>query len=90
MYSKNDIFIFSIDIIHSVLYYYSMGIINQKSDNLIKLINGLSLLDNQDQERIFRMVDTLNETDENVKKEVFSNNYPLKEEISLVYADDEI
>jgi len=65
-----------------------MGIINQKSDNLIKLINGLSLLDNQDQERIFRMVDTLNETDENVKKEVFSNNFPLKKETTSAYADD--
>ena len=67
-----------------------MGIIEQKSDNLIKLLNGLSLLDNQEQERIIRMVDTLNAADVRIKKEVIYYNSPLKEETSLVYADDEI
>jgi len=67
-----------------------MGIIEQKSDNLIKLLNGLSLLDNQDQERIINMVDTLNVADVSIKKEVIYYNSPLKEETSLVYADDEI
>ena len=67
-----------------------MGIIEQRSDNLIKLLNGLSLLDNQDQERIINMVDTLNVADVRIKKEVIYYNSPLKGETSLVYADDEI
>jgi hypothetical protein len=67
-----------------------MGIINQKSDNLIKLMNGLSLLDSQDQDRIIRMVDTLNAADENINKDVFSYNALLKDEATLVYADDKV
>ena len=67
-----------------------MGIIEQKSDNLIKLLNGLSLLDNQDQERIINMVDTLNVVDENINKDVFYCDSLLKTETTSVYADDEI
>ena len=66
-----------------------MGIMEQKSNNLIKLMNGLALLDNQEQERIINMVDTLNTADENIKKDVFSYFSPLKEETTSAYADDD-
>jgi len=65
-----------------------MGSIIQRNNNLIKMLDGLSLLDNQDQERIIKMVDTLNAADENVKKEVFSYISPLKKETTSAYADD--
>ena len=90
MYSKDDIFIFGIDVIHRVIYDYTMGIMEQKSNNLIKLMNGFALLDNQEQERIINMVDTLNTADENIKKDVFSYFSPLKEETTSAYADDDL
>jgi hypothetical protein len=65
-----------------------MGSIIQRNNNLMKMLDGLSLLDNQDQERIIKMVDTLNAADENVKKEVFSYISPLKKETTLAYTDD--
>jgi len=36
-----------------------MSICDIKSDNLVKLLDGLSQLDNEDQERIIGIVDTL-------------------------------
>jgi len=65
-----------------------MGIINQKKDNLVKLLNGLSLLDDQDQERIIRMVDTLDAVDMEVKGKIFSNALSLKLDLPSAYADD--
>jgi len=65
-----------------------MGSIIQRNNNLIKMLDGLSLLDNQDQERIIKMVDTLNAADENVKKEVFSYISPLIKETTSAYAGD--
>jgi hypothetical protein len=50
-----------------------MGIIDQRQDNLVNLLDGFSLLDNQDQERIIRVVDTLDSTDRMVKKELFND-----------------
>jgi hypothetical protein len=47
-----------------------MGIIMQKSDNLKKLLGGLALLDEQDQERIIRVVDTLEVADKKVKEDI--------------------
>jgi hypothetical protein len=65
-----------------------MGKKKKKSDNLIKLLNGLSLLDNEDQERIINMVDTLNVVDENINKDVFYCDSLLKTETTSAYADD--
>jgi c-di-GMP-related signal transduction protein len=48
-----------------------MGINIQKYNNLEKLLDGISLLEEQDQERIIRVVDTLNLTDKKVKEEIF-------------------
>ena len=45
-----------------------MGIIIQKNDNVVKLLDGLSLLDDQqDQESVIGMLDTLAVADEKVK-----------------------
>jgi len=65
-----------------------MRIDDPNSDNLEKLLNGLSLLDNQDQERVIKMVDTLETVDKNVKETVMGD--PLKMETTSVYADDRI
>jgi hypothetical protein len=45
--------------------------ITLKSDNLVKLLDGLSLLDDEDQERIIRVVDALEVTEKKVKEEIF-------------------
>jgi hypothetical protein len=50
-----------------------MGIIMQEHDNLVKLLDGLSLLDEQDQERIIKVVDTLDFTDKKVKNEILDD-----------------
>ena len=65
-----------------------MRIDNPNSDNLVKLLDGLSLLDSQDQERVIRMVNTLEAADKNVKEAIMGN--PLKTETASVYADDRI
>ena len=65
-----------------------MRIDNPNSDNLGKLLDGLYLLDGQDQDRIIRMVDTLEAVDKNVKEAIMVN--PLKTETTLGYADDRI
>jgi len=44
-----------------------MGIIDLKNDDLVKLLEGMSLLEERDQERIIRAVDTLDFTDKKVK-----------------------
>jgi len=50
-----------------------MGITDLKHDNLVKLLDGLSLLDDQDRERIIRVVDTLDFTEKKVKKEILND-----------------
>ena len=65
-----------------------MRIDDPNSDNLLKLLNGLSLLDNHDQKRVIRMVDTLEAVDKNVKEKIIG--VPLKMETTSVYADDRI
>jgi hypothetical protein len=50
-----------------------MGSCIRQTDNLVKLLDGLSLLDDQDQERIIRVVDTLDSTDRMVKKEILND-----------------
>jgi hypothetical protein len=54
-------------------YIYAMGSIMQKHDNLVKLLDGLSLLDGQDQERIISVVDTLDFTEKKIKKEIYND-----------------
>jgi len=67
-----------------------MRIIDIKNDNLIELLDGLSLLDDQDQERIIGMVDVLDAVDKKVKNEVFTD-LPLKNlYLPSAYADDKI
>jgi len=65
-----------------------MGSIIQRNNNLGKLLDGLYLLDGQDQDRVIRMVDTLEAADKNVKEAIMGN--PLKTETASVYADDRI
>jgi hypothetical protein len=47
-----------------------MSIYDLKADNLVKLLNRLSLLDNQDQDRIISVVDALNFASKKAKKAV--------------------
>ena len=63
-----------------------MRINDPNSDNLMKLLDGLSLLDDQDQERVIRMVDTLDAADKNVKETIIGE--PLKTDTPSVYAGD--
>ena len=65
-----------------------MRINDPNGDNLGKLLDGLSLLDGQDRERVIRMVDTLEAADKNVKETIMGNL--LKTETTSVYADDRI
>ena len=67
-----------IDILRFTNYLYAMGTFVQKSENLIKLLDGMSLLEERDQERIIRAVDTLDFADKKVKKEVFADSPLLK------------
>ena len=67
-----------------------MRILNQGNDNLAKLLDGLSLLDGQDQERIINMVDTLDLTDKKVKNEIYSGVSPLNVDSASAYADGKI
>jgi len=48
-----------------------MGIMDLKYDNLVKLLDGLSLLDDEDQERIIKVVDALEFTEKRVKEEIY-------------------
>ena len=61
-----------------------MRINDPKDDNLDKLLDGISLLDDQDRDRVIRMVDTLDCVDKNVKSVIFSNIQPLKQDTSPV------
>jgi len=65
-----------------------MGIFVQKSDNLIKLLEGMSLLDERDQEQIIKAVDTLDLADKKVKQDLFSGCSDLKLETPMVYTND--
>jgi len=67
-----------------------MRIIIQKNETLEKLVDGLSLLDNQDRERIIEMVNTLNAADMKVKNEIFFDVPPLKLDLTSAYANDKI
>ena len=55
-----------------------------------RLLEGMSLLDDRDQERIIKAVDTLNLADKNVKKDLFSDCPDLKLETPMVYTNDKI
>ena len=66
-HSKEYVYIYSIDLMHIENYIYSMGIIVQGDDNVVRMLDGLSLLDDQDQERVIRMIDTLDAADKKVK-----------------------
>jgi len=50
-----------------------MRIDTQKADNLEKLLGGLSLLDNQDQERIISVINALDFAEKKVEKETYAN-----------------
>ena len=67
-----------------------MSIDEQKNDNLVKLLDGLSLLDEHDQDRIIGMVDTLDCADKNVKGVVFSDTPLLNTEILSANTGDKI
>ena len=51
--------IYGIDIIRLLKYYSTMSINTLKADNLVKLLDGLSLLEDRDQEQIISVVDAL-------------------------------
>ena len=69
-----------------------------KSDNLVKLLDGLSLLDDRDQDRIIGMIDSLDcervtslqNADKNVKGAVFSDTSLLNTEILSANTGDKI
>jgi len=67
-----------------------MGIIKQKNDNLVNLIDGMTLLDEQDQKLTINMVDTLDNTDKKVKDRLFSDVPPLKLDFTTASAGDKI
>ena len=67
-----------------------MRIIRQKNDNLINLVDGLSLLDEQDQEKIINMVDTLDVTDKKLKGDIFGNVSSFNEDFTPAYTDVKI
>ena len=67
-----------------------MSIDAQKSNNLVILLDGLSLLDQQDQDRVFGMVDTLEFADKNVKGSMFPDTPLLNTEILAANAGDKI
>ena len=47
-----------------------------ENDHLVKLLDGLSLLDERDQGRVINMVNTLDAADKKVKDTVFTENLP--------------
>jgi hypothetical protein len=53
-------------------------------------MEGMSLLEERDQERIIRMIDTLDCADKKVKKGIFYDCPDLKLKPSAVYNDDKI
>ena len=59
-----------------------MGIIDLKYDNLVKLLDGLSLLDDEDQERIIKVVDALEFAEKKVKEEIFIDVPAFETDIS--------
>ena len=63
-----------------------MRINDLNGDNLVKLLDGLTLLDEQDQDRVIRMVDTLEAADKSVKEKIIG--VPLKTDTTSVYAGD--
>ena len=88
-HSKADFRISSIDIIRISKYNFGMDNKDQKHDNLVQLLDGVSLLDDQDKERFTAVVDTLACTDKVVGNALFSDS-PLKTETTSVYADEKI
>ena len=67
-----------------------MRIIDIKNDNLIELLDGLSLLDDQDQERIIGMVDVLDAADKKVKNGIFTDLTLKNLDLPSAYADGKI
>jgi len=63
--------IYGIDTIRFMNYNFTMSISTLKANNLVKLLDGLSLLDDEDRERIIRVVDALEFTEKKVKEEIF-------------------
>jgi len=59
-HSKVIFLIFCIDIIRIVQYIYSMNTATLKADNLVKLLEGISLLEDRDREQIISVVEALN------------------------------
>jgi hypothetical protein len=55
-----------------------------KADNLVKLLDGLFSLDNQDQERIISIVDALDFSIMKTEKAIFADTSP-SEEVNLIY-----
>jgi hypothetical protein len=62
---------------------------DQKHDNLVQLLEGVSLLDDQDKEQFTAVVDTLACADKAVGDALFSDS-PLITKPSSVYADEKI
>ena len=79
-----DFNIFGIDIPQRVLYYYSMGKVDPKCDNLLRLMEGVSLLDEQDRERITGVLDTLDFADTKVRTEILPDAPVLNTEMRSV------
>ena len=59
-----------------------------KADNLVKLLEGLSFLNNQDQERIISVIDALNFAEKKGKKAVFTDTPSLRLKMSSAYIND--
>jgi len=79
-----DFLIFGIDIPHRVFYYYSMGNIDLKCDNLLRLMDGVSLLDEQDKERVIEVLDALDFADTKVRTEILPDVPILNTEMRSV------
>lgn len=58
-HSKAILLILGIDLIRIVHHIFSMCICTLKSDNLVKLLEGLSLLEDRDKEHIISVVSAL-------------------------------
>jgi hypothetical protein len=56
-----------------------MSIEDRKPDNLVKMLDGFSLLDDQDKERFIGVVDTLECADRQVKKSLFNDTLARRE-----------
>ena len=72
-HSKAIFLILGIDIILIGYYNFSMSITEMKADNLIRLLEGMSLLEDRDQEQIISVVDALDFAYEKVNGEMVAN-----------------